>query len=240
MKNNIRVLTFLLSSILSLTSMANKSYEVLSPEHFPMQEFFSDEDRQRSDEIEQQIKDRGYYDTYSQYAVTLSNFEYKRAVGFTEPGSDPYFKNLRLSPSEFSMTFPFTGISTVEPEHILGFVPGDTAKGESLEKAQWTGVAAYFTDDRFGVCRYDVSDMPASNGKAFYSSSDLTFDINKKPTALRAEGSPESGFLYKVSWTGERYNKQLECANKKPFDKNTLKNLVDYAKVIDNDLPDAP
>jgi hypothetical protein len=237
-----KFLTFSVASVLSLSAMAMgpdeyKSYIVRSPDE-PMLMMGlerTESDLEEGEEMRQQIKENGYYSTYSENAASLIAFKNKKAVAIAEKDSDPYFKNLRLSPSEFQMTFPFVGISSVDEEHLLGFAPGG-----SLDEGHWTGVVEYFNDDHFGTCKLMVFDMPSWNGQAIYDSTYTTYDINVKPTTRSAEGSDESGFIYETSWTGKRYEKQLECANNKPFDKQILEDLVRYAKKIDNDLPDTP
>ena len=158
-------------------------------------------------------------------------FKNKKGIPLARQDSDPYFKILRLSPDEFPMTFPFDGISSVDEEHLLGFVPGGSFEGGGLEDGYWTGVTAYFLDDYFGTCRLAVFDSHSGY---------ITYDMDDKPTTVNAEGSDESGFIYLVTWRGERYIKMLECANNKPFDKQVLQDLVIYAKKIDNDLHDEP
>lgn len=229
--------------ILSSNALANESYVVKSPnqskkmlEKLEISESMQDE----FDEVKRQIKENGYYHTYSENAVNLIAFKDKKAFAISEKGSDPYFKNLRLSPSEFKMTFPFNGISSVDDEHIIGFAPGGSIVGKNLDDGRWTGIAAFFNDDYFGTCKLSILDMNSLNGQSIYDSRYTTYAINKKPTVSSAKGNDESGFIYDVSWTGKRYEKELECANNKPFEKQLLQDLVRYAKKLDNDLPDTP
>jgi hypothetical protein len=170
----------------------------------------------------------------------MLGFESKKATAIAEKGSDPYNANLRLHPSEIKMTFPFDGISSVDAEHLLGYAPSGSAEGTTLDNAHWTGITAYFLHDNFGTCNLIIFDMQSLQGQAIYDSRYTTYDINGKPTSRSAEDSAESGFVYKASWTGKRYEKMLECANSKPFDKRMLDDLVTYAKKIDIDLPDTP
>jgi hypothetical protein len=235
MKKNIQFLTFSLSSILLLSSVAHASYVVGSPNQSRLMLEQTKSVIEEGEEIRREIKENGYYPTYSVNAVNLIAFKDKKGTPFLRQDSDPYFKILRLSPSEFPKTFPFDGITSVDENHLLGFAPSGT-----LDQGNWTGVTAYFNDDRFGTCRLEVFDMLPMNGTAFYDSKYTTYDINGKPTVSNAEGSNDSGFVYNTSWTGKRYEKMLECANKKPFDKQVLQDLVAYAKKIDNDLPDEP
>jgi hypothetical protein len=240
MKKNTRFLTISFSSILALSSIAinsiaHESYVVRSPDQPMLMLEQMESDMEEGEEIRRQIKENGYYPTYSENAVSLIAFKNKKANGPSILESDPDFKNLRSAPPELSLSFPFDGISTVDEKHLLGFAPSG-----SLEEGHWTGVTAYFNDDHFGTCRLVIFDMLSINGQSIYDSNYTTYDINGKPTISNAEGNDDSGFIYLASWTGKRYEKMLECANKKPFDKQVLQGLVAYAKKIDNDLPDTP
>ncbi len=232
---SIQFLTLTLSAICSLSSMAYESYVVRSTDQPTIMEEQTYSQIEEGEEIRRQIKNNGYYHTYSENAATLLTLKSKKATALTEKDSDPYFRHLRMSPSEFQMTFPFKGISSVDSEHLLGFVPSG-----GLDDGYWTGVTAYFLDDHFGTCRLVVFDMPSYNAQSIYDPSYTTYDINGKPTTRGAEGSDASGFVYSTSWTGKRYEKQLECANRKPFDPQITQDLVAYAEKIDNDLPDEP
>jgi hypothetical protein len=226
MKKNIQFLIFSLSLILSLSPMASASYAVESPDQSRIILEQSESQIEEDEERRRQIKENGYYPTYSVNAANLMKLKNKKAIALTEKGSDPYFKNLRLSPSEFRISFPFNGISSVDDEHLLGFVPSG-----SFDDGYWTGVTAYFVDDNLGTCRLVVFDLHSGY---------ITDYTDEEPTTGSAEGSDDSGFIYDVLWRGERYMKMLGCANNKPFDKQVLQDLVIYAKKIDNDLPDEP
>lgn len=240
MKNSIKFLTCS-TLLLSLSALAYESYVVQSPDEPAILMLdIPEEMRQEDEERTKEIKEKGYYHTYSENAAVMLKLESKKATARTEKGADPYNANLRLSSDEIKLTFPFVGIASVDEEHLLGFAPSGSAEGTTLDNAHWTGVTAYFLDDHFGACSLVVFDMQSLQGQAIYDSRYTTYDINGKPTSRSAEGSAESGFLYKTSWTGQRYEKMLECANSMPFDKQMLDDLVTYAKKIDNDLPDKP
>lgn len=241
MKNRIIYKTFA-ALLLSFHVMAHETYEIKSPgqSRQMLKELeISQTMQEEFDEVKRQIKENGYYHTFSENAVTLMAIESKKAYAASEKSSDPYYRNLRFSPSEFKLTFPFDGITSVDAEHILGFAPGGSIVGNSLDDGAWTGIAAYFNDNYFGTCKLSIFDMNSLNGQSIYDSRYTNYTVNKKPTTSSVKGSNESGFIYDVSWTGKRYEKKLECANKKPFDKQMIKDLVTYAKKIDSDLPDS-
>lgn len=236
-----KLLTTVIISTLSLSAMAYESYIIQSYDEPSIVSLdISQEIFDENNEIQRQFKANGYYHTYSENAVSLIAFKDNKAVLRLNHDSDPYFKQLRMSPSEFQLSFPFDGMTSVDAEHVLGYAPSGSAEGTGIENAIWNGITAYFNDDNLGTCRLVVFDMPSLQGQSIYDKSNTTFEINDKPTTKSAEGNPESGFIYETSWTGKRYEKQLECANNKPFDKQLLQDLVAYAKKIDNDLPDTP
>lgn len=218
-----------------MQSIAYESYVVRSSDQPTVMLEQIESFMEEGEEVRRQIKENGYYPTFSENALSLIAFKDKKVMALSTQESDPYFKNLRTVASELSLSFPFSGISSVDEQHLLGFAPSG-----SLDEGHWTGVTAYFNDDHFGTCRLVVFDMPSINGQSVYDASYTTYDINGKPTTSSAEGSDDSGFIYLASWTGKRYEKMLECANKKPFDKQLLQDIVAYAVKIDNDLPDTP
>ena len=236
MKKNILFILFLFLGN-ATSSFAHESYLILSPEknNIMSQLNLPESAKKEFAETRKQIKTKGYFSTYSENASLLQAYRNKKAITTLNKESDPYYKNPRKSPSEFPLSFPFYGVSSVDGEHLLGFVPSG-----SFEDSRWTGVTGYFNNDDFGTCRIIVFDMPSVNGTSVYDVRYTTHDINDKPTTTHVEGNQDSGFIYQVSWTGKRYEKMLECANKKAFDSQTLKNLVAYAKIIDLDLPDEP
>jgi len=218
-------------------AMAHQTYMVISPDEsrtlveIPQDMQDLGEDRRR------QIKEKGYFSENVEFVSTLLAFKDKKGTTESMIESDPYFKILRLNMADFSLSFPFDGFPSIVEKNLLGFVPS----GSYLDKTkQWTGLTAFFMPDEHYVCRMTIFDMQSMNGQSIYDSRFASFDINKKPTFISASGSPESGFLYEASWTGERYEKMLECVNKKPFDRNNIRSLVTLAKKLDGDLPDNP
>jgi hypothetical protein len=230
-----RFLLCLFPVFTSLTATAYQSYAIDSPEVAKLMDEQSVSIlEEEAGDIRGQIAEIGYQHTYSENAQSLMAIKDKKGVSSLSEKEDPYYSILRLDIS-FALSFPFKGLDFVDDEHLLGHAPSG-----SFENGKWTGVTSYFNSDKFGICKMSIFDMPALQGISYYDSKYTVFDINGKPTNRDAEGSPESGFLYDVTWTGERYKKELECANNKPFDKQMLEDLVTYAKKIDSDLFDTP
>jgi len=234
-------LLFLFSTALPLLALAQEStpcesYVVKSPDNNTMLLPLNLQSTTKDGvEMRRQIKKNGYYSTYSENAASLIALKNKKAVKPFEENNDPYYKNLRNSPSEFSLSFPFYGISSVENKHLLGFAPSGTVKNK-----QWTGITGYFNEDNLGTCRFVTFDISVSQRQTVYDPDYTTYEINGKPTTSNTEGNDASGFIYHTSWAGKRYAKMLECANKKPLAKQSLLAIIALAKKIDNDLPDTP
>jgi len=248
MKNVIVLSSFLFLSLISITRADNNySYRIMSENEFESVVSYNAEDREIVEEMRSQIEVNGYYDTYSEAAVLLRDVKNRRAKGFIDVLDDPYYENLRASPSEFPMIFSYKGISTVDKTHLLGYVPSGISVREKPGSSVyvWSGVTGYFLDDKFGECRHVVDRLTNPVTGSWYSKVDYdpkytTYEINNKPTTKSAEGNLESGYIYEIKWTGKHYDKELDCSNTKPFDSQAIKDLIEYAKKIDGDLPDSP
>lgn len=223
----------------TFSAVAYQSYIIMSPDEpaklvggsFEIPQEMKD----LAEERRRQIKEHGYVPMYSKNAELLMKFKDVKGTADSVPEDVPDFEILRLNTNDFQLTFPFDGFPSISKIDMIGFGPSLSYDSDS---DKWTGLTAYFHNEKLGVCRFIVWDMPASEGQSVYDSNSVSFDINKKPTFTSVQGSPESGYFFEASWTGKRYEKMLECANDKPFERGTIKNLVLLAKKIDKDLPD--
>lgn len=239
---------FVFSSLLIFTLASSASYKVASDDEVDIFADYSYEQKEEIKERQRQFKVNGYYKTYSEAAVGLREVETRRHKGVIETADDPYYETLRASPKGFPLDFTYNGISSVNLDHLLGYVPSGTEIPEKYnwDNFYWTGVTGYFLDDRFGTCRHVIEKMgvnPSSGDRYLaitYDPKFTTYEINGKPTTKFAQGDEQSGYIYEITWTGKTYDKGLECTNSKPFDLQTTKDLIDYAKKLDNDLPDTP
>jgi hypothetical protein len=234
----------LLSGLLFFAAVAaaHQSYVIMSMDEptnalLPSDELpvIPQEMRNLAESRRESIKDLGYIPMYSKNAELLMSMKDKKGTAESLPEDIPYFYTLRLNTVDFNLTFPFKSFPSIAKENLIGFVPSGSYEDET---GKWTGLTAYFNNEILGVCRLELIDMPAINGQSFYEEKFVNFDINKKPTFTTAQGNDASGFIYEASWTGKRYEKTLECANKKPFSRGTMKDLIVLSKKIDKDLPD--
>lgn len=232
--NKLLIASCLVSSF-SLAALAEPIYQVGEMNHSRILSTVSEELRRETFDRREQMERYGYYETYSLGAVNIYNIKNRPGRVSNQDEPDPYFSNLRLDTKDFELSFPFDDLRWLSKTNLLGFVPSGTYR-----QGKWTALTAYFSYDVLGVCRYVVSDMVSMNGKVFYDKQMTKFDVNNKPTITHAEGSNESGYLYTLSWSGQRYDKILMCADKKPFSRQVTIDMIKFAKKIDIDMPDTP
>ena len=101
------------------------------------------------------------------------------------------------------------------------------------ENGGWSGAAQFFVVKNIGTCSYGVMSVKASNTAAELAAEDVTYIINKKPTITTVEGSPNTGFIYKIEWYDNENFHELECANMKYSSELTI-SVTNLAKDIDN------
>lgn len=225
-----KFITFLSSLIFSVSAFAYSSYNFIS-DNSRIESLLTDDSLDEVEEIQKSIKEYGYHNTYSNNARSLMDLADEKGEKIVE--DDPYFKILRLDTSDFNLTFPYKGFGFTDKFKFMGIVPSGTQTNDG-----WTGFTAYFKHSELGLCKFMVFDSPAMKGHTYYDLKHTNFDVNEKPSINYVEGNEKSGFLYTISWTGKRYDNTLNCANEKPFERSTMKNLILLAKKLDMDLPD--
>jgi hypothetical protein len=231
--NKLMFSTILLTAV--ITASAYQSYVIVSPDESRSIVDIPQEMKDLAKENLGHIRDLGYVPMYSTNAKSLMSFKDKVGTEESLPDDVPTFATLRLNTKDFDLSFPFNGFPNIPKDKLIGFVPTGSYIDETGE---WTGLTAYFKNDSLGVCRVILWDLQAMDGQSIYDAEQVNYEINKKPTFTSVHGNPESGFFYEASWTGKRYEKMLKCANDKPFERKTIRNLIVLAKKIDNDLPD--
>ncbi len=224
------------------------SYTIMSENEAEEKRFqdYNDEQIENFKERRRQIDRYGYYKAYSEAAVGLKEVEQRKYNGLIETADDPYYETLRASTKGFPLNFTYAGLSSVPQDHILGYVPSGTETPDKYQSNNylWTGVTGYFLHDNFGTCRHSVEKIGSNPTTARvyliikYDPKFTTYEINSKPTTKSGQGDEQSGYIHEITWTGKTYDKGLECTRKTPFDQQAIKDLIDYAKKIDSDLPD--
>jgi len=255
MKKAIIISTMLFATNLFASDLINTeesatppSYVIMSEKEAEEKRFqgYNDEQKENFKERRRQIDAYGYYKEYSEAAVGLKEVEQRRYKGLIETADDPYYEMLRASTKGFPLNFTYAGLSSVPQDHILGYVPSGTETPDKYQSKNhlWTGVTGYFLHDTFGTCRHSVEKIGSNPTTARmyliikYDPNFTTYEINNKPTTKSGQGDEQSGYIYEITWTGKTYDKGLEGTRKTPFDQQAIKDLIDYAKKIDSDLPD--
>lgn len=188
----------------------------------PLKESALPEEIKRNALIEIQNKKflsyKGYKETESFIAKKIIYLGKKDIVD----NNDINDTNLKSSLSYIKLAFPYKQIS----KNPIGF-----AVGGSLDNNGWTKVSEIF-EENFGKCKYDVDAYTVYRGAAQLIKEDTRYDISNKPTTVEAEGSYNTGFLYRVTWFDSQYIHTLQCVNK-TFNKSITERTIKKAQEID-------
>lgn len=224
-------------------SAAGGSYSVLEPQQYrehlnrnTAKVLESTDEESALESRRKEFEEKGYHDTYSNSAAMLIHIKEQIAEEKTtkKHDEDPTYTGRRDDISKIPLSFPYSGLTLMKSSSIIGY-----GAAGGFEDEKWTGVVSYFDHADFGTCRITILDL-GSGGKSVYDKSKTTYEINNKPTTYYAEGNDDSGFFYAISWTGNRYEKILDCANSNSFDSETMRQIIAFAKIIDEDPFDPP
>lgn len=195
---------------------------------------------------EEEMKTLGYAINPSEYPKELLNMRHKiqsqrklQAASLSDESTE-----LRSKIQDLKLAFKFKGVSQLKNSHsrklqstlssnevtLIGVVPQG---GFHKEKGGWSGAAQFFVVKNIGTCSYGVMSVKASNTAAELAAEDVTYIINKKPTITTVEGSPNTGFIYKIEWYDNEKFHELECANMKYSSELTI-SVTNLAKDIDD------
>lgn len=190
---------------------------------------------------EEEMRTLGYAINSSDYPKELLNIRRQlrpRHTLQTAPLSDESTE-LRPKIQDLKLAFKYEGVTQLQNVHsyrlssneitLIGAVPQG---GFHKEKGGWSGAAQFFSIKNIGTCSYGVINVKASNTAAELAAEDVTYVINKKPTISTVEGSPNTGFIYKIEWYDNENFHELECANLK-YSSVLTKSVINLAKDID-------
>lgn len=137
---------------------------------------------------------------------------------------------IRKHADEILFAYSYVGVPTSSVIEHYGFAP--TGTFVENENKGWTGGGEFFKTS-FATCAYTEKNMRAANGSARVFEDEATRDVNGKVTFIDVEGNESSGFLYRVHWFDDIFNRDLECATMK-FSESTKNATIELAKKIDN------
>jgi hypothetical protein len=174
----------------------------------------------------------GYVEMESDYAQFLFSLPERSLKEIMEyQYADDNDTHLKNNISQIKLAFPYSGISFIENNNIIGF--GAIGNWDEKHKA-WTGVVEFFNDNQLGVCALNIFNIKLSHGVNQVAKEVARYDINSMPNVLSVEGNASTGFLYHITFYQNDYWNELECANKM-YDPKKTKQLIELAKKIDKD-----
>ncbi|MBA4697213.1 MAG: hypothetical protein H2069_07495 [Legionella sp.] len=136
---------------------------------------------------------------------------------------------LRSKPEDIHFAYTFIGVPKSEMKEFFGIAP----VGAYVKEPQtgWTGGVEFFKTS-FAYCAYTEKNFNAGQGAVQVDQEVAQYDVNGKVTLIDIEGNENTGFLYRVNWFDNNYNRDLECAAKQYSDA-VRKSTIELAKKID-------
>ena len=159
--------------------------------------------------------------------LKLSEDKYYPGTKETFESSNPMDSHIKESLSLVKLAFPFHKISFLSDTSVIGYAVGGQWRNG------WTGIGEVFKYSN-GICRYDKDDVAINKAAVRLIREYITYDVNKKPTVLSAEGLESTGISYKIDWYDNNYYHSLTCANRS-FSKESMRGFIVLAKQIDSD-----
>lgn len=178
-----------------------------------------------------EMKQKGYVEKTSDRASELLNFKKlnNKSIKGNSAIMKPRDTDLRKKSSDIVFAYSYRGTPKSEIVEHYGYAPVGTYTDEG-EKG-WTGGVEFYKTS-FGTCAFTEKNMLAAHGSARIFEDEATYDVNGKITLIDVEGNESSGFLYRVHWFDDIFNRDLECTSMK-FSEDTKKATIELAKKID-------
>jgi hypothetical protein len=170
----------------------------------------------------------GYVKEDAPRATELLNYknkapeESKRFIGVIKPWNTM----LRREPQDLKMAYTFVGVPKDQITHEIGVAPVGKYDDEG-----WSGAVQIF-DTSFGSCAFTEKNLRITHGSSRILKDIVTYEINGKVTLTDIKGTDASGYLYKILWIDQTFDRTLECATQK-FNLKTMDRVIELAKTID-------
>lgn len=176
-----------------------------------------------------EMKKNGYVNTTSDRAMEILNIKKSLKKQFVSRPSVMKKNNseIRKNHNEIAFAYSYLGTPSSEIIEHYGYAPIGAYK-----ETGWTGGVEFYKTS-FANCSYMENNMLAANGAVRIYENEATKDINGKYTFIEIEGNESSGFLYRVQWFDDIFNRDLECATRE-YSVETRNNVINLAKKIDN------
>lgn len=176
-----------------------------------------------------EMKKNGYINTTSDRAIEIININKLLKKQFSNRPSVMKKTDTEIRKHHSEIAFAYTYLGTPASEIIdhYGYAPIGTYKDTG-----WTGGVEFYKTS-FANCSYMENNLLVANGAVRIYEDQATKDINGKYTFIEIEGNESSGFLYRVQWFDDIFNRDLECATRE-FSLDIKNNVINLAKAIDN------
>lgn len=176
-----------------------------------------------------EMKKNGYVNTTSDRAIEILNIKKSLKKQFSIRPSVMKKTDTEIRKNHNEIAFAYTWLGTPSSEIVdhYGYAPIGTYKDTG-----WTGGVEFYKTP-FATCSYMENNMLAANGAVRIYENKATKDVNGKYTFVEIEGNENSGFLYRVQWFDDIFNRDLECATME-YSVETRNKVINLAKKIDN------
>jgi hypothetical protein len=242
MKKTIIALCILPSLAFSTTEMQKEQYEKLESLGLPTPEtgvklvspkkMKIDSATQNQFKMEiSEMKKNGFVNKVSNRAYFLRHIDKEIEKHSEEEAKSFKFtdSSMRKSAEDIQFAYTYIGVPSSEIIKLYGVAPSGTYVNEP--QAGWTGAVTFF-ESSFGHCAYTEDNFISSRGSALLDESLAQYDVNDKITFVNAEGNDSMGYLYRVNWFDNVFNRNLECSTEK-YSEEFKNQTIELAKRID-------
>ncbi len=179
-----------------------------------------------------EMKKNGFINRTSDRAAEIFNIKEKLEKQYESKSfiSKPKDTDIRENPEDIIFAYTYVGTPRTETVEYYGIAPVGTYVNEGQKG--WTGAVEFYKTS-FATCAYTEKNMLAANGSARLYEDQATRDVNGKVTFVDIEGNESSGFLYRVHWFDDIFNRDLECATMN-FSESVTNSVIELAKKIDS------
>lgn len=201
--------------------------QIVSQESMKIKNWQKNQMRSDSEEL----KRNGYVNRSSLRAYEIMNIEdiILKRTNKSSHAHKPSDSHLRQNAHDIPFVYTYVGVPKEDVLEFYGIAPSGTYIQDI--PSGWTGAVEFFKTS-FGHCAYTENNMLASRGSVRIDENEASYDVNEKITLIDIEGNDSTGYLYRVNWFDNIFNRNLECATT-VFSENIRNNTIELAKKID-------
>lgn len=152
-----------------------------------------------------------------------------------EGNFEPSNTSLRMTINDMPMAYKFVGVPDRDMQLNIGVAPFGSYRlvKEGAIQNGWDGAVQFFDNEEVGSCAFTEHNRKLAGAGAEILKEFVTYEINDKPTVILVTGNDRSGFVYKIKWYTDIFNRELECANPK-FSQKLRSNVISLAQHIES------